>query len=718
MADIFISYSRIDQPFIKRLSQALESQGFSVWWDRELLSGDNFADDIERELMAARAVIVGWSQSGSKSRWVRDEASVAADAGTLIAISTDGSNPPIGFRQFHCVDFSNWQGQTDDPAFVDVTRAIKARLAPLPPVHTNMPASAQPTVTTRHRRSTDSALTSYPVPSLAKVIAVLPFTNRSPEPDDAFFADGVHGELLTQISRLTAVQAISRTSVMGYRDSTKSIPDIARELGAVAILEGAVQRAGHRVRINVQLIDGKTDTNVWADTYDRQLSPENIFDIQSDITREIADAMQAALSPEDELLLSADAPTNNLTAYDAFLRGKQKMRSEASGEDDFHQAIEEFDQAIAVDPHFAEPHANKARAYLTLYWFFGWDRRWLPMAKRSVERAAMLAPNAIETLLAQAYYCYWGELNLERAEQVLNRVLTTAPQNTEAWACKSYVIRRSGRFAESIFALKKAMRLDPMLVDLPMELSNTLGAIGHTVQALDMVDRVQKLAPNANFTAIVTADVFHLTGQAQRAWEAASSKVDREDFIYYYRRSFHALNTADPQLIASSFTTWPVQFRSTPMFPETYSLYRAMAYKVLGQQRELETILPKIQQRLATLDEPYPGGWLPEAAYYPVTLPGLMGNLEDVRAAVETYHAHAKQDQFATLYHYHSISTAFLFCNDTDSALTYLEKLTTIFGPASFLAIAIMPQYRALESCSRYMSMQTACQQWQAASAL
>ncbi len=713
MADVFISYSRIDQPIIKQLSQALEAHGFSVWWDRELLGGDTFADDIERQLLQAKAVIVGWSQSGSKSRWVRDEASVAADAGSLIAISTDGSIPPIGFRQFHCVDLSSWQGQSDDPAFIDITRAISAKLSP---VHQEQSQEVEATTPSapviKNRRATDRSVSTSS--SLAKVVAVLPFANRSPLADDAFFADGVHDELLTQISKLASVQVISRTSVMGYRDSSKSIPDIASELGAMVILEGAVQRAGQRVRINVQLIDGKTDTHIWADTYDRELTPENIFDIQSDITREIADAMHAALSPEDELLLSGQAPTNNLAAYDAYLRGKQKMRSEATGEQDFHSAIEDFDHAIAVDPQFAEPHANKARAYLTLYWFFGWDTRWLNLAKSSVERAVMLAPNSIETLLAQAYYQYWGLLDLEQAERVLNRVLEISPQNTEAWACKSYVIRRTGRFAESISALKKAMRLDPMLVDLPMELSNTLGAIGHVWQAMEMLDRVRTLSPKSNFTAIVAADVFHLTGQAQPAYEAASAEVDREDFIYYYRRSFHALNTADPKVIEASFATWPSEFRGTPMFPETFNLYKATALKVQGKEDELDTLLAGIQQRLCSLSDPYPGGWLPEAAYYPVTLPGLMGDLHGVQAAVEDYHAHAKRDLFATLYHYHSISTAYLFCGDKDNALTYLEKLVDIFGPASYLAMSIMPQYRELHSQTRYIALQSACQRWQA----
>lgn len=708
MADVFISYSRVDQPIIKQLSQTLEKHGYSVWWDRELLGGDSFADDIERELMSAKAVIVSWSESGSKSRWVRDEAAIAADAGTLIAISTDGTNPPIGFRQFHCVDFSSWQQQADSYALNEVLRAISARI-------TTTAKTSEYAEQTSSYVSPAVPLTRKPasVNSDDKIVAVLPFANRSPLSDDAYFADGIHDELITHISSLEAIQVISRTSVMGYRDMTKSIPEIANELGASVVLEGAVQRSGKRVRINAQLINGKSDTSIWSDKYDRDLSPENIFDIQSEITREIATALHSVLSKADENILSSAAPTNNLKAYDAYLRGKQKIRSEATGVQDFHAAITEFDKAIEDDANFAEPYANKARTYLTIYWFFGWEKTWLEKAQIAVQKAILLAPESIETMLAQAYFHYWGELDLVNAEAVLNRILKKSPQNTEAWACKSYVIRRSGRFIESITALQNAQRLDPMLIDIPMELSNTFAAIGQIDLAMEMLNRVYALAPRANFTAITAADVNYYAGDAKLAFEKANIKVDLPDFVYYYRRTFHALNTNNAENIDYALSTWPEEYYGNQMYPETYPLYYATACLQLNRHDEAQSILKEIKERIDSSINPYPAGWMPEAAYYPVTLPGLMGDIEAVREAVNQFEANAKLDQWGTIYHYHAIASAFLQCGDNESALTYLEKLSVIFGPCAYLLMSITPLYALLHNQPRYQALKRDCEHWQ-----
>ena len=230
MADIFISYSRNDQPVIKKLSKELEARNYDVWWDRELLAGDTYADDIERELNCAKAVIVAWSETGSKSRWVRDEAAVAADSGRLIAISIDGSMPPIGFRQFHFLDFSAWQGDQNSPELDKVFKAIAVKFKRASNEVTELVNYTQSKPYQKHFQAPE--LNQKPVKNAAKIVAVLPFANRSPLSDDAFFADGVHDELITQISKLVAIQVISRTSVMGYRNISKSVPEIALELGA------------------------------------------------------------------------------------------------------------------------------------------------------------------------------------------------------------------------------------------------------------------------------------------------------------------------------------------------------------------------------------------------------------------------------------------------------------------------------------------------------
>jgi TolB-like protein/Tfp pilus assembly protein PilF len=711
LADIFISYSRIDQPVIKKLSKELEARDFEVWWDRELLAGDTYADDIERELNCAKAVIVAWSASGSKSRWVRDEAAVAADTGRLIAISIDGSIPPIGFRQFHFLDFSAWQGEQNAPELDEVFKAIAGKFKR---TSYDAPESLNYTQSKPYQKHFQAPEQHQkPGKNDEKIVAVLPFANRSPLSEDAFFADGVHDELITQISKLVAIQVISRTSVMGYRDVSKSIPEIANELGAVVILEGAVQRSGKRVRINVQLIDGQTDTNIWSDKYDRELSPENIFDIQSEITRVIADALDSVLSDKDESMLSSKAPTNNLIAYDAYLRGKQKARSEATGEDAFHAAIAEFEHAILVDPAFAEAHANKARAYMALYWFFGWDSQWLSLASLSVQEAVALSPNSIETLLAQAYFHYWGELDLKSASAVLERVLSISPQNTEAWACKSYVSRRDGHFLASIVELKNAMHLDPMLVDLPMELTNTFAAVGDFEQAHEQFKRVLTLSPKANYTAIMGADLYFAMGDQKRAYESSKIEVEVYDFAYYYRRAYHALNTTNKEHIDNSLHTWPEAFYGIPMFPEAYNLYKAQAYQLRGDFVEANKILLDVKSRIDRASDPYPAGWIGEAAYYPVTLPGLMKDLQGVKEAVKDFESKAKRDEWGALYHYHEIACAFTRCGDVESALEYLEKLMLSFGPASYLPMSIIPFYKDLHQTRKYKSFKIAYKSWQ-----
>ncbi|NNL96480.1 MAG: hypothetical protein HKO64_12735, partial [Xanthomonadales bacterium] len=153
-------------------------------------------------------------------------------------------------------------------------------------------------------------------------IAVLPFTNRSADQADTYFTDGIHDDLLTQLSRIDAFSVISRTSVMEYRDTTKNLREIARELSVANIMEGAVQRAGDRVRINVQLIDAETDEHLWAEIYDRELTTENLFDIQSEIAENIADALKATLT-DNEIATMANAPTDNVAAYDLYLQARQ-----------------------------------------------------------------------------------------------------------------------------------------------------------------------------------------------------------------------------------------------------------------------------------------------------------------------------------------------------------------------------------------------------------
>jgi TolB-like protein len=193
-------------------------------------------------------------------------------------------------------------------------------------------------------------------------IAVLPFTNRSAEEENAaFFADGVHDELLTRLSKIGDLKVISRTSVLEYRDTTKNMRQIGDELGVGSILEGGVQRAGNTVRINVQLINAQTDEHLWANTYDRELSASNIFAIQSEISTSIANALRAKLSPDEQERI-AEIPTQNVEALEAYFAGQQMLyRRDAQA---LQSAIKYFERAIKLNRYLAivtRPHQGRTR---------------------------------------------------------------------------------------------------------------------------------------------------------------------------------------------------------------------------------------------------------------------------------------------------------------------------------------------------------------------
>ena len=270
---------------------------------------------------------------------------------------------------------------------------------------------------------------------LEKSIAVLPFENRSPDPNNAFFADGMHDDLLTHLSKIRDMHVISRTSVMGYANTERKIPEIARELGVATVMEGAVQRAGNRVRINVQLIDAKTDAHLWAEIYDRELTADNIFDIQSEITVAIAAALNLVLSSGDEQQLEA-RPTQNLEAYDAYMEGRWRSDIYFGGLENIRKALASFELAISLDPEFAEAYAGKAYTQLAAYWYATGHEPWLENALESLQHAEALAPDSVEVLTARGYYHYWGFLDYDNADAAFSRL---------AWAfmCIPYGTRDS-----------------------------------------------------------------------------------------------------------------------------------------------------------------------------------------------------------------------------------------------------------------------------------
>ncbi|MCK7592735.1 hypothetical protein [Pseudomarimonas salicorniae] len=311
-------------------------------------------------------------------------------------------------------------------------------------------------------------------------IAVLPFTNRSAEPDTAYFVDGVHDDLLTELARNPALTVISRTSVLEYRDTTKNLRQIGDELGVAHVMEGAVQRAGQRVRINAQLIDARTDAHLWAETFDRELKPESVFEIQSEIARAIASALNSKLGVAAEPG-GVDPPTRSPVAYEAYLRARQGRESWARGAIDARIAL--YRQAVEADPDFAVAMAELGREYANRFWYQtrrDEDRR---TSREWIDRALALRPDDPVVRLALAEHYYRAELDWEAALAELGRAEEGLPGSAELVAIRGYVLRRVGKPQAAIAALLRAARLDPRSWTPAQTLFETYLLIGRMEEA-------------------------------------------------------------------------------------------------------------------------------------------------------------------------------------------------------------------------------------------
>jgi TolB-like protein/tetratricopeptide (TPR) repeat protein len=301
-------------------------------------------------------------------------------------------------------------------------------------------------------------------------IAVIPFANMSMDDANEPFTVGIHDDLLTQLSKISSLKTISRTSVLRYRDSDKPIPEIAAELGVSSVLEGGVQRIGDQVRINVQLIDAVSDEHIWAETYDRELSAANIFGIQSEIAMSIADALKATLTDRDQQRLSA-APTENLGALDAYFMGKQI--ADIRSEENIKESIRFFELAIESDPEFALAHAGRASSWLLLPEY---DADLDPETARntaveSANRALELNPELPEALNVSGWIRLTQHYDWQGAEDFLNLAIEHHQSNLEALHWLSHVVSWQGRHEEALSIARKAVEVDPYSPLMLMNLS-------------------------------------------------------------------------------------------------------------------------------------------------------------------------------------------------------------------------------------------------------
>jgi TolB-like protein len=406
-------------------------------------------------------------------------------------------------------------------------------------------------------------------------IAVMPFTNLSAESSNQFFADGIHDDLLTRISRIQDIKTISRSSVMTYRDSNKSLQSIAKELRVSTILEGGVQRAGDQVRINLKLIDAESDVNLWAQTYTRKLSASNVFVVQAEITEAVAGALQAILS-EDERNVVEKQPTANLQALDAYFMGNQ-LFSQASSES-VGQAILAYQAAIRFDPEFALAYSKQASAVLSLISASGLPTQaQLEKSRPLIDQAILLDPQSSEAFTALGRW-YRRSGDTERAIQAFEQAMALGPNNAVALASYGSMVQfEMSDPASAIKLIKRAIQLDPQNIGLKRQLARAMPSVGLAGEGIQIMEGIVAEHPDS---AVAYRDLANLYSN----WEFRHDKG-----IRVLRRAFELDPNHPPNSFLNAIMHWRLgDYDNTALWmnniarlvpnPESARVYRGWAF--------------------------------------------------------------------------------------------------------------------------------------------
>src|SRR5882724_6123956 len=363
------------------------------------------------------------------------------------------------------------------------------------------------------KRSPTRAITSTVAPE--KSIAVLPIENLSEEKANAYFADGIQEEILTRLAKIADLKVISRTSTQQFQSAPENLPEIAKQLGVAHILEGSVQKSGDQVRVNVHLVNVQAGSQLWAETYDRKLS--DIFSVETEIAKGIAESLQAKLTGREEQALAAK-PTNNPEAYDAYLRGLAFEARSNYSSDALFKAIDFYGLAVQLDPNFALAWARLSGVHALLYS----NRRDTTVARRdaakeALENAQKLQPNTPETLLFTGYYQYWVLHDYGLAKATFGRVSKMLPGNGEVLYALGAVARREGLWDESVAYWERGLALNPRNTALLTEVAFTYAALRQFPKAEKLYDRALDILPNELSLMALKASIYQAEGNLQEA---------------------------------------------------------------------------------------------------------------------------------------------------------------------------------------------------------
>jgi serine/threonine-protein kinase len=538
-----------------------------------------------------------------------------------------------------------------------------------------------------------------------KSIAVLPFASLNTGEDAAYFADGIHGDLLTQLSKIGDLKVISRTSVLQYRLGTRNLRDIAEALGVTAVLEGSVQRVGNRVRIEAQLIDARQDHQIWAERYDREVT--DVFAIQSAVAEEIARALNARLSPVEKSRIERK-PTQNTEAYDLYLRGREYELRPGYGPREMHVAEQMYRKAIELDPSFALARARLAVVHAQMYWFAidpGGSR--LDEAKKEADRAVLLQPDLAEAHAAQGWF-YYVQRDYDPALKEFELALSTAPGNVDTLMSLGFVERRRGRFEEANRYMQQAVMLDPHSTDHMDELGNTCTIQRRYPEAVKMYERALAWTPEYVASVVNKARVQLIwkgeTGPAKAAiarFPAGSDpggKLTSEKFLLELFKTF-------PAEAWATLSPLPLQTLTTKYEVVPKSLFGAMAAEVRGDRAGALALYESARAQLEQEVKEHPD----DSRYRPAlgrAYAGL-GRKEDAvregERGVELLPI--SRDAFDGAVILEDLAAIRAQVGEADAALKIIEKLLAIPSYLSPALLRLDPKWAPLRNDARFRKL-------------
>ena len=560
-------------------------------------------------------------------------------------------------------------------------------------------------------RAASAAATSPAAP--AKSIAVLPFENLSEDKANAYFATGMQDEILTRLAGIADLKVISRTSTEQYASHPPNLRIVAKELGVATVLEGSVQKAGGKVRINLQLIDAASDTHLWAQNYDRGL--EDVFAVQSDVAAQVAEALKAQLLPRESARI-ASVPTHDVLAHDYYLQGLSLFRQLQTGSASDPAAagtlaISLFQRAIATDPSFALAFAQLSYLQAYLHWYGVDNRAELVAAADSTARQALaLQPGLPEAHLAMGYAHYWGHRDYAPALEAFETARNGMPNSAEVIAAIAYVHRRQGAAMRAIAELRQAEVLDPRDSLVPREIANSYVALRRYAEADVAYARSLAIFPGDIEAREQRANARILAGDltsARRMIEAIPPDSDPQGSASLLRINLAILSRDPAAALAAidSAPTWLVTRWEHSVVPR--SLLRGQALAMKGDATAAHAALLEARGQLQSmLDNP---GMAPDALSY---LGLVHAGLGDKVQALAVARAAARQmpmarDPIVGAFRLDRLARTEAHVGEATAAIDHLQELMRANGGSTVSAatLRIDPAWDPLRRDPRFVAL-------------